>query len=40
MAATEEVAEGMWPEILSISKEKTPSNYIILPLMLAGRQRT
>lgn len=40
MAVIEEVVEKMWPKILSISKEKNPNNYITLPLMLAGRQRT
>lgn len=40
MAVVEEAVEEMWPEILDISKERNPSNYTSLPLMLAGRQRT
>lgn len=40
MAVVEEAVEEMWPEILDISKERNPSNYTTLPLMLAGRQRT
>lgn len=40
MAVVEEAVEEMWPEILDISKERNPSNYTSLPLMLAGRRRT